>query len=71
MSSFLHLRAETDPVSGKLCFLVFRIPNDRQSPEAPVTLSTAITVGAVREQIIYKYVLWEIASSAVSIGTTQ
>jgi hypothetical protein len=29
-----HLRAETDPVSEKFCFLVFIIPDDRQSPEA-------------------------------------
>jgi hypothetical protein len=25
---------ERDPVSEKLCFLVFRIPNDEQSPES-------------------------------------
>jgi hypothetical protein len=25
-----HLRTETDPVSETLCFLVFRIPDDRQ-----------------------------------------
>jgi hypothetical protein len=29
----LHLRMERDPVSETLCFLVFRIPDDGQSPE--------------------------------------
>jgi hypothetical protein len=28
-----HSVSETDPVSEMLCFLVFRIPNDGQSPE--------------------------------------
>jgi hypothetical protein len=31
--SSLHLRMETDPLSETLCFLVFGIPNNRQSPE--------------------------------------
>jgi hypothetical protein len=30
---------ETDPVSEPLFFLVFRIPDDGQSPETPVILS--------------------------------
>jgi hypothetical protein len=29
----LHLWTETDPVSETLCFLVYRIPDDGQSPE--------------------------------------
>jgi hypothetical protein len=29
-----HLRTETGPVSEKLCFLVFEIPDDGRSPEA-------------------------------------
>jgi hypothetical protein len=29
----LHLRAETDPVSETLCFLIFIIPDDGHSPE--------------------------------------
>jgi hypothetical protein len=28
-----NLKTETDPVSGTLCFLVFIIPDDGQSPE--------------------------------------
>jgi hypothetical protein len=28
-----HLRTETDPVSEMLCFLVFRIPDNGQSPK--------------------------------------
>jgi hypothetical protein len=28
-----HLRKETDPVSETLCFLVSRMPDDRQSPK--------------------------------------
>jgi hypothetical protein len=28
-----HLRTETDAVSETLCFLIFRIPDDGQSPE--------------------------------------
>jgi hypothetical protein len=32
VSSPPHQRTETDPVSTTLCFLVFRIPNDGQSP---------------------------------------
>jgi hypothetical protein len=31
--SLLTLRTETDLVSEKLCFLVFRIPGDRQNPK--------------------------------------
>jgi hypothetical protein len=34
-----HLRTETDPVSGMLCSLVFRIPDDRRSPKTPVILN--------------------------------
>jgi hypothetical protein len=34
VSSSLHLRKETDKVSETLCFLVFGIPDDGQSPEA-------------------------------------
>jgi hypothetical protein len=32
VTSSLHLRMETDPVSETLCFLVFRVPDDGQSP---------------------------------------
>jgi hypothetical protein len=28
-----HFMTETDPVSGTLCFVVIRIPDDGQSPE--------------------------------------
>jgi hypothetical protein len=31
--SYPHLKTETDPVSETLWFLVFRIPDDEQSPE--------------------------------------
>jgi hypothetical protein len=33
LSSFLHLKMETDPVSETLCFLAFRILDDGQNPE--------------------------------------
>jgi hypothetical protein len=33
LSPSSHLRTDTDPVSEALCFLVFRIPDDGQSPE--------------------------------------
>jgi hypothetical protein len=33
MSSSLHPKTETDPVSETLCFLVFRNPCDGQTPE--------------------------------------
>jgi hypothetical protein len=29
----LHLRTEVDPITESLCFIIFRIPNDGQSPE--------------------------------------
>jgi hypothetical protein len=34
VSPSLHLKTETDPVSETLCFLVFKIPDDGQSPDA-------------------------------------
>jgi hypothetical protein len=33
VSSPIHLRTETDPVSETLCLLVSRIPDDGQGPE--------------------------------------
>jgi hypothetical protein len=33
-----HLKTETDPVSETLSSLVYRIPDDGQSPKNPVTL---------------------------------
>jgi hypothetical protein len=34
VTPFPNLRRGKNPVSEKLCFLVFKIPGDRQSPEA-------------------------------------
>jgi hypothetical protein len=39
MSPSLDLRTEIHPVSETLCFPVFRILDDGQSPENPVILS--------------------------------
>jgi hypothetical protein len=36
MSHPPHLITEIDPISEKLCFLVFRIPDDGQSPESEI-----------------------------------
>jgi hypothetical protein len=33
-ASLPHVRSETDSISKKLCFLVFKIPDSEQSPEA-------------------------------------
>jgi hypothetical protein len=39
-----HLKAETDPISETVCFLVFRIPDDGQSRETPVLLNLCLFI---------------------------
>jgi hypothetical protein len=44
VSPSTDLKTETDPVSEMLCFLVFRIPDDGQSPGTSAILRTVGTV---------------------------
>jgi hypothetical protein len=45
-----HLRTDTDPVSETLCFLVFRVPDDEQSPET-LYFSTVLLFNRQQSQL--------------------
>jgi hypothetical protein len=65
-----HLRTQTHPVAEPLCFLVFRLPNDIQSPEAQwfwPTVDTQLFFLCERESVCVCVCMWVCVCVCVSV----